>query len=51
MVRRVIDKSAVKRAAVRSAVDSASLERRVVPNGYVRSAKLERYVAQRSQRG
>lgn len=51
MVRRMVDKAAVKRAAVRSAVDSASLERRVVPAGYVRSANLERYVAQRRQRG
>lgn len=47
----MIDQAAVKRAAVRSAIDSASLERRVVPDGYVRSVKLEQYVAQRRLRG
>ncbi|MFT4245352.1 MAG: hypothetical protein QM571_02365 [Micrococcaceae bacterium] len=45
MVRKRIDKQAIKRAVTRSAKDSAQLERRVVPDNYVRSPQLERYLA------
>lgn len=50
MDKRVVDKAKVKRAASRSARDSALLERRVVPAGYVRSEQAERYLAERRQR-
>jgi hypothetical protein len=50
MKKRTIDRVAIKRAASRSTRDSASLERRVVPAGYVRSEKTERYLAERRQR-
>lgn len=50
MERRVIDKNAVKRSAVRSTRASAKLEGRVVPQKFVRSAKVESFVAARTRR-
>ena len=50
MDRRVIDKSAVKRSAERSTRLSAKLEGRVVPKEFVRSAKVEKFVAARTRR-
>jgi hypothetical protein len=51
MKRRVVDKEAVKRAVVRSAKASAELERRTVPAGFIRSERVERFLADRRQRG
>lgn len=48
MKRKAIDQAAIKRAAVRSTRESASLERRTVPANYVRSAKTERFVVARN---
>jgi hypothetical protein len=45
--RRVVAKDAVKRFAVRSTKASAQLERRALPAGYVRSAQVERILAER----
>jgi hypothetical protein len=45
--KRVVDKNAVKRFAARSTEASAQLERRSVPAGYVRSAKVEQFLAER----
>lgn len=50
MEKRVVNKAAIKRASVRTTRDSAQLERRVVPAGFVRSKKTERYLAERRQR-
>lgn len=50
MAKRVGSKDAIKRAAVRATRDSARLERRVVPAGFVRAEKTERYLAKRHQR-
>ena len=50
MERRVIDKSAVKRSAERSTRLSAKLVGRVVPKEFVRSAKVEKFVAARTRR-
>ena len=44
---RVVTKEVVKRFAVRSTKASAQLENRAVPAGYVRSAELERFLAER----
>lgn len=44
-----IDQAAIRRAAVRATRQSASLERRTVPTTFVRSEKVERFVAQRKQ--
>jgi hypothetical protein len=48
--RRVVTKDAVKRFALRSTKASAQLERRAVPVGYVRSAQVERILAERQPR-
>ena len=48
--RRVVDKNAVKRAAERSTRVSAKLEGRVVPQEFVRSSKVEKFVAARTRR-
>jgi len=48
MKRKAIDRAAVKRAAVRSTRESASLERRTVPENYVRSAKTGLFVVARN---
>ena len=47
MKKRVVDVTVIRRAAERSTRESASLERRVVPAGYVRSESVERYLAER----
>lgn len=47
MVRRVVSKDAVKRWAIRSTKASAKLERQVVPAGYKRPPKVERFLAER----
>lgn len=43
-MKKKIDKAASKRAAVRSTRDSALLEGRAVPAGFVRAEKTERYL-------
>jgi len=48
MKRKAIDQAAIKRAALRSTSESASLERRTMPTNYVRSAKIGRFVVARS---
>lgn len=48
--RRIVDRAAVKRAVPRSTRASAQLERRVVPNDFVRSQRAERFLAQRRKR-
>ena len=50
MKRRVVNKEAVKRFAVQSTKASAQLERRDVPAGYVRSDRVERFLAERQHR-
>jgi hypothetical protein len=47
MKRRMVEKTAVKRAALRSTRASASLELRIVPADFVRSSKVDRYLAER----
>ncbi len=49
MERRVVNKEAVKRAAARSTKASAKLESRTVPTDYVRTERVERFVAERRQ--
>lgn len=44
---RVVTREAIKRFAARSTKASAQLERRVLPAGYVRSPKVERFLAER----
>jgi hypothetical protein len=44
---RIVDKEAVKRAVVRSTTASAELERRLVPAGFVRSPRVEQFLAER----
>ncbi len=50
MERRVVDESAVKRSAERSTRVSAKLEDSVVPRDFVRSPKVEKFVAARTRR-
>jgi hypothetical protein len=45
--KRVVTREAVKRFAARSTRASAQLERRTLPDGYVRSSKVERFLAER----
>lgn len=45
--RRTVTGEAVKRFAAKSTEASARLERRVVPEGYVRSTKVEQFLAKR----
>jgi hypothetical protein len=47
MERRVVTKDTIRRLAVRSTEASARLERRVVPAGFVRSPKVEKFLAAR----
>jgi len=47
MERRPVDTEAVKRAVTRSTIDSARLERRVVPADFVRSTGAEKFLAER----
>jgi hypothetical protein len=49
MKRKNVTRAALRRAALRSAKASAELERRGVPEGYVRSEKVERFLAARRQ--
>lgn len=46
MKKRTIDRVVIKRAAERATKQSAALERRDVPAGYVRSEETERYLAE-----
>lgn len=48
--RRVVDRQALERAADRATRDSARLEGRDVPVGFVRSARVERFLAERVHR-
>jgi len=48
--RRVVNKKAIQFAVVRSTKASAELERRTVPAGFVRSERVERFLAERRQR-
>jgi hypothetical protein len=50
MAVRVVDREALKRAVARSTRESAQLERRIVPTGFVRSERVKRFLAERSQR-
>jgi hypothetical protein len=49
MKRKNVTREALRRAALRAAKASAELERRGVPAGYVRSEKVERFLAARRQ--
>lgn len=49
--RRTVTKETVKQFAIRSTKESAELERRTVPAGHVRSERVERFLAERRQRG
>jgi hypothetical protein len=50
VARRVVKKDVVKRIAVRSTKASAKLENRTVPAGYVRSASVKKFLAERQPR-
>ena len=50
MERRNVSKEALKRAVARSTKASAQIARRSLPAGYVRSARVERFLAERRQR-
>ncbi|OBF84425.1 hypothetical protein A5791_24005 [Mycobacterium sp. 852002-51163_SCH5372311] len=50
VARRVVTKDVVKRIAVRSTKASAKLEDRSVPAGYVRSASVQKFLAERRPR-
>lgn len=47
MERRSIDRTAIKRAVTTSTRASAKLERRVVPNDFVRSASAQKFLVER----
>lgn len=47
MKRHSVDSEAVKRAVARSTADSARLENRELPDGFVRSAGAEKFLAER----
>ncbi|WP_175559182.1 hypothetical protein [Sanguibacter gelidistatuariae] len=47
----MVNKEAVKLSAIRSTKTSAQLEGRIVPVGFVRSERVERFLAGRRQRG
>lgn len=49
MKRKTIDQAAIKRAAIRATQQSASLERRIVPATFVRSAKTVQFLLERKQ--
>lgn len=50
MERRVVNKESVKRFTAQSTKASAQLERRSVPADYIRSTKVERFLAERQLR-
>jgi hypothetical protein len=47
----VVSEELIKRFAARSTKASAQLERRTLPDGYRRSAKVERFLAERRSHG
>lgn len=47
----VISKEALKRSVARSTKASAQIEGRAVPSGFVRTARVEEFLAERRQRG
>lgn len=47
---RTVNKDALQRAVARSTKASAQLERRTVPAGFVRSERVERFLAERRKR-
>lgn len=47
MERRTVDSESVKRAMLRSTADSARLERRELPSGFVRSAEAQKFLSDR----
>jgi hypothetical protein len=47
---RVVSKEAVERFAARSTKASAALEQRTVPDDFVRSAKVEKFLTERRPR-
>lgn len=51
MERRIVNKKAIQHAVVRSTKASAEIERRTLPVGFVRSERVERFLAERRQRG
>lgn len=50
MERGVVSNEAVKKSVARSIKASAQLELRTLPAGFVRSERVERYLAERRQR-
>ncbi len=50
MNRRIVSKEAVERFAARSTKASAALERRTVPDGFIRSAKVQKFLNERRPR-
>lgn len=50
MAVRTVNKDALQRAVARSTKASAQLERRTVPAGFVRSERVERFLAERRKR-
>lgn len=48
--RPAVTKESVKQFAIRSTKESAKLERRALPPGYVRSERVEQFLAERRQR-
>lgn len=50
MAVRTVNKDALRRAVARSTKASAQLERRTVPAGFVRSERVERFLAERRKR-
>lgn len=51
MRQHIIDKAAVKKSVSQSTKASANLERRTVPEGFVRSERAQQYLAKRRQHG
>lgn len=50
MAVRTVNKDTLRRAVARSTKASAQLERRTVPAGFVRSERVERFLAERRKR-
>ncbi len=48
---RAVISEAVRRSAIRSTRESAAIEDRAIPVGYVRSRRVERFLDERRQRG
>lgn len=47
---RFVSRDAVKQSVIRSTIDSAKLERREIPQGYMRPANLEQFLSERRKR-